>query len=88
MIATGQAYANSFFQLGYVGLCAGDCLLMDVVAAGVAQSIELQVEHLLAGVNAGVAEFLCGKKGGWLVPEKGSCPWPACAAWDRRGRIL
>jgi len=53
---------QQFFPTGLVGLHAGNGVRIDVVAAGVAQGIELQVEHLFLGADASVTEFLHGRK--------------------------
>lgn len=62
--------SQQFFPTGLVSLHTGNGVRIDVVAAGLAQGVELQGEHLLACADAGVAEFLHGKRG-QLVPERG-----------------
>ena len=60
---TGPGGTQQFFPVRLMDLHAGHRIGVEVVAARLAQGVELKVEHLLAGTDAGVAEFLCGKKG-------------------------
>jgi len=59
----GPGVRQQLFPVRLVGLHAGNRIGVDVVAAGLAQGVKLQVEHLLAGADAGVAEFLHGNRG-------------------------